>query len=166
MASVESETAVDLSSYNVTASFARRQFSGRMMTFLMRLDAVDTWAVDHKEDEAPNALEIKAFIGQLQAFLNSGAMAGLDAAPKEYLELLGGLRSSRCLYLLRETMERNPALADELERLLAMPDTSQLVAVVKRRLEAFMKAQLLGEIFSAERLMRIKTIMGAKNERD
>ena len=167
MASTQLSASVDLSGYGVMASFARGEYSARMLAFLMRLDAVDTWAVDFKEDEAANSLEIKAFVGSLQSFLNSGALDGLGGgASQAYLQLLGGLRTSRCLYLLRETMERNPILADELERLLARSDSDQLVSVVARRLEAFTKAQLLGRIFSTERLERIKSIMGAKNERE
>lgn len=167
MASTSADAGIDLHGYNIMASFARAHHSERMLAFLMRLDAVDSWAVDYKEDEAANALEVKAFVAQLQSFLNADAFTSLDAAPKQYLQLLGGLRSSRCLYLLREAMERNPALAVELERLLGSADQDVLVAVVRRRLEAFNKAQLLGEIFSAERLERITSIMGAKqDERD
>ena len=157
-------TQIDLSGYAVMGSFARSTQSARMLAFLMRLDAVDGWAVDFKEDEAVNALNIKGFVSQLQAFLNDGGVDWLQAAPDEFLALLGGLRSSRCLYLLREATQRNHELADQVEKLLVEADgTDRLVSVVRRRLEAFTRAQLLGEIFSSSRLERIKSIMGKQN---
>lgn len=155
---------IDLSGYAVMANFARSTNSARMLAFLLRIDSVDGWAVDFKEDEAPNALEIKAFVSELQAFLNDGGMESLQAAPREFLELLGGLRSSRCLYLLKVASEQNPELADQIEGLLGQATVSdRLVLVVRRRIEAFTKAQLLGEIFSSSRLERIKTAMGVAN---
>ena len=73
---------VDLSGYAIMSSFARSTQSARMLAFLLRIDGVDGWAVDFKEDEAPNALEIKAFVTQLQSFLNAGGMSSLQAAPR------------------------------------------------------------------------------------
>ena len=155
---------IDLSGYAIMSNFARSTQSARVLAFLLRIDSVDAWAVDFKEDEAANALEVKAFVTQLQAFLNSGGMDSLQVAPHEFLELLGGMRSSRCLYLLKKASEQNPVLADQIEKLLgeAKP-ADRLVMVVRRRLEAFTKAQLLGEIFSNSRLERIKSIMGVEN---
>ena len=55
-------------------------------------------------------------------------------------------------------------LGDQLEKLLAEAGSDErLILVVRRRLEAFTKAQLLGEIFSSSRLERIKSIMGVEN---
>ena len=55
-------------------------------------------------------------------------------------------------------------LAAELERLLSEATPSdRLILAVRRRIEAFTKAQLLGEIFSSSRLERIKSVMGAGN---
>ena len=157
-------TLVDLSGYSIMSSFARSTQSARMLAFLLRIDGVDGWAVDFKEDEAPNALEIKAFVTKLQSFLNAGGMSSLHAAPREFLELLGGMRSSRCLYLLKQASEQNGALGDQLEKLLVEATTEdRLILVVRRRLEAFTKAQLIGEIFSSSRLDRIKSIMGVEN---
>src|SRR3990167_8832936 len=112
-------TLVDLSGYSIMSSFARSTQSARMLAFLLRIDGVDRRAVDFKEDEAPNTLEIKAFVTQLQAFLNAGGLGNLHAAPREFLELLGGLRSSRCLFLLKQASAENPELGDQLEKLLA-----------------------------------------------
>ena len=157
-------TLVDLSGYSIMSSFARSTQSARMLAFLLRIDGVDRWTVDFKEDEAANALEIKAFVTQLQAFLNAGGLGTLHAAPREFLELLGGLRSSRCLYLLKQASAENPELGDQLEKLLAEAGSDErLILVVRRRLEAFTNAQLLGEIFSSSRLERIKSIMGVEN---
>lgn len=155
---------VDLSGYAIMSNFARSTQSARMLAFLLRIDGVDGWAVDFKEDEAPNALEIKAFVTQLQSFLNAGGMSSLHAAPREFLELLGGMRSSRCLYLLKRASEQNEELGNQLEKLLGEATTDdRLILVVRRRLEAFTKAQLIGEIFSSSRLERIKSIMGVEN---
>jgi len=162
-----SALAVDLTRYAVMSSFAQSTQSARMLAFLLRIDGVDAWAVDYKEDEAQNALEIKAFVSQLQSFLNAGGIDRLQAAPHEFLELLGGLRSSRCLYLLKLASEQNPELADLLEKRLAEASATaseRLIWVVRRRLDAFGKAYLLGEIFSSHRLERIKSIIsGATN---
>lgn len=165
MAVVEGTSApIDLSGYAIMSNFARSTQSAKLLAFLMRIDAVDDWAVDFREDEASNALEIKAFMTQLQAFLNAGGMKNLQAAPREFLELLGGMRSSRCLYLLKVASEQNEVLAAELERLLSEATPSdRLILAVRRRIEAFTKAQLLGEIFSSSRLERIKSVMGAGN---
>lgn len=151
---------IDLGNYAIMSNFARSTQSARVLAFLMRIDSVDAWAVDFKEDEAPNALEIKAFVTQLQAFLNSGGMSTLHVASHKFLELLGGMKSSRCLYLLKMASEQNPQLADQIEKQLgeATP-ADRLVMVVRRRLEAFTKAQLIGEIFSDARLKRIESIM-------
>lgn len=152
---------IDLSGYAVMSSFARSTQSARSLAFLMRIDSVDAWTVDYKEDEAPNALEIKAFVTDFQAFLNARGLHALKAAPREFLELLGALKSSRCLYLLKLASERDTELADVLEKLLFEATTdNRLILVVRRRLEAFNKAQLLGEIFSDSRLLRIHSIMG------
>lgn len=157
---------VDLSRFSVMHTFARTTQSARLLAFLMRIDEVDRWAVDYREDESPNALNIGAFIAGLQSFLGSGGLEALSAAPKEFLELLGGLRSSRCLYLLKMSNERNPELSNQLDTLLATAGSNdRLVLVVRRRLEAVNKAQLLGEIFSSSRLERIKSIMGVERER-
>ena len=152
---------VDLTSQGVMNNLAVRTQSAKMLAFLMRLDGVDSWAVDFKEDEAADALEVKGFIAKLQAFLNDGGMQRLQAEPTAFLQLMGGLRSSRCLYLLREAIEQNPEVGDALEKLLVSADSDdRLISVVRRRLEAFGKAQLLSEIFSRDRLERIKSIMG------
>jgi hypothetical protein len=157
------QQSVDLASYAIMSSFARSTQSARLLSFLLRIDGVDRWAVDYKEDEAPNALEIKSFLAELQSFLNAGGMGGLQAAPRQFLELLGGLRSSRCLYLLKLVSVANPVLADQIEKLLLEAGSEErLILVVRRRLEAFTKAQLLGDIFSNKRLERIKLIMGGK----
>ena len=74
------------------------------------------------------------------------------------------MRSSRCLYLLKRASEQNEALGDQLEKLLGEATAEDsLILVVRRRLEAFTKAQLIGEIFSSSRLERIKSIMGVEN---
>ena len=154
----------DLSRFGVMQSFARVTTSERLLGFLARLDDVDSWAVDFREEESPNLFEIQALMAEVQGFLGANFDA-LHVAPKQFLELLGGMRSSRCLYVLRLTMEQNPQLGSEIERLLDDPEQSRLTAVVKRRIEAFTKAKLLGEIFSGQRLERIRAIMGAQNVR-
>lgn len=156
---------VDLAGYSIMSSFAASSQSARILEFLRRIDDVDGWAVDYKENESPDALQIQAFVRELQSFLNAGGMARLQAAPRDFLELLGGLRSSRCLYLLKKASEENSQFADSVEKLLAEATASdRLILVVRRRIEAFTKAQLLGEIFSSSRLERIKSIMGVKND--
>ena len=156
---------LDLSSYAILSSFARSAQNARVLIFLMRMDERDGWGVDFAEDGAPDALEIKAFVRELQRFLGEGGLQRLHAAAREFLELLGGLRSSRCLYLLKTVNEQDPALGEVLERLLSeAADSDRLLVVVKRRLEVFTKAQLLGEIFSSSRLERIKSIMEAERK--
>lgn len=147
------------------SSFARSAQNARILAFLARMDAQDGWAVDFREDESPEVLRIKAFVHDLQRLLNQGGMQRLHAAPREFLELLGGLRTSRCLYLLKMANERDPGLGDVLEELLSEAAASdRLLVVVRRRIEAFTKAQLLGEIFSSSRLERIKSIMEAERK--
>lgn len=155
---------IDLSSYGIFANFARSTQSMRMLAFLMRIDGIDRWAVDFNEDEAPNSFEIKSFIGSLQSFLNAGGMDRIHAAPREFLELLGGLRSSRCLYLLQLACKQNLELGNQIENLLseATPN-DRLILVVRHRIYALMRAELIGEIFAKSRLERIKSIMGRKN---
>lgn len=159
------EAPIDLSSYAIMSSFARSARSARVLAFLMRMDARDGWAVDHREDDVPQALEVKAFVRDWQRFLNEVGMQRLHAAPREFLELLGGLRSSRCLYLLKMANEHDPGLGSVLEKLLSEATGSdRLLLVVRQRLEVFTKAQLLGEIFSSSRLERIRSIMEAERK--
>lgn len=163
--SASAEAPIDLSSYAIMSSFARSAQSARIPAFLDRMDAQDGWAVDFREDESAEVLKVKALVHDLQRMLNDGGMQRLRAAPREFLELLGGLRASRCLYLLKMAGERDPDLGAVLEELLAVaPPSDRLLAVVRQRIEVFTKAQLLGDVFSSSRLERIKSIMEAEGK--
>lgn len=161
----ENNQRVDLDRNRILADFAKSQNSERMVALLMRIDDADKWTVDFKQEESENPFDIVAFIHHLQFFLNNSGLEALNAAPREFLELLGGLRSSRCLYLLKVIGEHAPGLAETLEKHLfeinePASESDRLILVVRRRVEAFTKAQLLGEIFSNERLERVKSLMG------
>ena len=163
--SASAEAPIDLSSYAIMSSFARSAQSARIPAFLDRMDAQDGWAVDFREDESAEVLKVKALVRDLQRMLNGGGMLRLRAAPREFLELLGGLRTSRCLYLLKMAGERDPGLGAVLEELLSVaPPSDRLLAVVRQRIEVFTKAQLLGDVFSSSRLERIKSIMEAERK--
>lgn len=154
----------DLTSYSVLAHFAKSTRNVQLLNFLLSLDRVDTWAVDYNESESPKALEIQLFIQDLQRFVES-SMSVLHRVPQEFADILCHLTTTRCMYLIRFVAQRNDDFLERLGFLLEEEaGQSPNVAAVRRRLEAFSRAKLLGEIFSGKRLTRILQIMGSYSD--
>ncbi len=155
---------LDLTSHSVLTHFAKSTRNVQLLNFLLALDRVDKWAVDYNEPESPNALEIQLFVQDLQRFVED-SLPVLHRVPREFADILSHLTTSRCMYLIRFVGQHNDEFLERLGFLLeAEAGQSPNVAAVRRRLEAFSKAKLLGEIFSGKRLTRILQIMGSYSD--
>lgn len=141
-------------------SFTTATDPGRLLTFLLALDRLDRWAVDFGEGVTGDAFDVQLFLLELGALVES-SFAVLHRVPREFSEVLGHLTTTRCLYLVRELSRRNPLFLDSLTAALSMPNRDANLSAIRRRFEAFERAQLLGEIFSEERLQRIVRVMGS-----
>lgn len=162
--SIPSIETLDLTHHAVLKHFGRSSESARLLTFLLSLDRVDRWAVDYMEDESPQAMDVQLFMQDLQSFVAS-SLPVLHRVPRDFTEILCHLTTSRCMYVLRYVGQHNPEFLDQLGALLESESKSSVnVGAVRRRLEAFSRAQLLGEIFSGKRLTRIMQIMGSYSD--
>jgi len=157
---------LDLTSHGVLAHFAKSTRNVQLMTFMLALDRVDQWAVDYNENESESdkALEIQIFVQDLQRFVEA-SLPVLHRVPREFVDILGYLTTTRCMYLIRFAGQHNEGFLESLSFLLE-EDAGQSpnVTAVWRRLEAFNKAKLLGDIFSGKRLTRILQIMGSYSD--
>ncbi|MFK0093901.1 type IV secretion protein IcmW [Pseudomonas sp. NPDC090592] len=150
---------LDLTAHGVLGHFAKSSRNAQMVKFLVSMDRLDRWAVDFDEDAPAQQFEIQLLMQELQSFVETYARV-LHQVPQAFAELLAHLTSSRCMYLARYAAQHNDAFNAALAPLLA-GDLSQPgdLAAFRRRLDAFSKAHLLSEIFSAERLREISQIM-------
>jgi len=155
---------LDLTSHSVLAHFAKSTRNVQLLNFLLALDRVDKWAVDYNESESPKALEIQLFVQDLQRFVEA-SLPVLHRVPREFADILCHLTTTRCMYLIRFVGQHNEEFLERLGFVLEEEaGQSPNVAAVRRRLEAFSKAKLLGEIFSGKRLTRILQIMGSYSD--
>jgi hypothetical protein len=156
--------ALDLRSHSVLAHFARSTRNVQLLDFLLALDRIDKWAVDYNELESPKVLEIQLFVKELQRFVEA-SLPVLHRVPREFADILSHLTTTRCMYLIRFVGQHNDEFLEQLGFLLEEEaGQSPNVATIRRRLEAFSKAKLLGEIFSGKRLTRISQIMGSYSD--
>lgn len=157
-------SSLDLTQHSVLAHFAKTTKNVQLLNFLLALDRVDRWAVDFNESESPQVFDIQLYMQELQRFVEA-SLPVLHRVPKEFAEVLSHLTTTRCMYLLRYVSQHNEAFLESFGGLLeAQASNSADIAAVKRRLEAFSKARLLGEIFSGKRLNRIVQIMGSYSD--
>jgi hypothetical protein len=150
---------LDLRAHTVYESFATAADSGRLLTFLLALDRLDRWAVDFGEGVTGDGFDVQLFLLELGALVASSSDV-LHRVPREFSEVLAHLTTTRCLYVVRELSRRNPLFLDSLATVLSATGGDANLGAIRRRFEAFDRAQLLGEIFCEERLQRILTIMG------
>ncbi|MDB6011082.1 MAG: hypothetical protein JWL65_3332 [Gammaproteobacteria bacterium] len=149
---------LDLRAQTVYESFVTAADGGRLLTFLLALDRLDRWTVDFGEGDTRDVFDVQLFLLELGALVECSSEV-LHRMPRELSEVLAHLTTTRCLYLVRELSRRNPLFLDSLTTLLSAPNADTNLSAIKRRFEAFDRAQLLGEIFSEERLQRILTVM-------
>lgn len=147
----------DLSAHGVMQHFAASSRRARLLGFLAAMDQQDQWANDYA---VPLPFDLQRYLQALIASVQA-APGAAHGAPAAWAGLLAQLTSSRSLYLVRYIAERDEKFLDSLGVLLetAGSDAPHL-AVLRQRFDAFSKAQLLGEIFSTQRLQRIASIMG------
>lgn len=150
---------LDLTAHGVLGHFAKSSHNARLVHFLTTMDRLDRWAVDFDEDAPAHQFEIQLLMQEVQAFVEAYARV-LHQVPQPFAELMAHLTSSRCMYLVRYVAQRNEAFTGAIAPLLAgdLSQPAELTAF-RGRLEAFSKAHLLSEIFSAERLREISQIM-------
>ncbi|WP_460199040.1 type IV secretion protein IcmW (plasmid) [Xanthomonas campestris pv. passiflorae] len=154
---------IDLTEHAVLGHFARTTRNVQLLNFLMALDRVDRWAVDYADAEKAEDFEVQVFLQDLKQVVES-SVAVLHRVPRELTDILAHLTTTRCMYLIRYISLRNPQFPEQLGVLLEGTDTTPNVITVRRRLEAFSRARLLGEIFSGARLNRIVQIMGSYSD--
>lgn len=156
---------LDLSSQAVLGHFLGREGpdAARTLSFLIELDKVDRWAVDFAEHERvdQDAIALRAFLSHLESVLREHASV-LDQVGQTFVTMLAGLTTSRSMLILHYVAQQNEGFIDALECILdRSSDDDVMVATVRRRLQAFQRAQMLGRIFSGARLLRITQIMGS-----
>lgn len=152
---------LDLSQQAVLKHFAESTQSAHLLTFLLSLDSVDRWAVDFNEGQSATAFEVQLFLQEFQRFVETSVTV-LHRIPKELAAILAHLTTSRCMYVIRYAGQHNDGFSEQFSVLLEQEAGASVdVAALKRRLEAFSKAQLLGAVFSGQRLDRIMKIMGS-----
>lgn len=147
----------DLSAHGLLQHFAASSRRARLLGFLAAMDQQDHWATDYA---VPLPFDLQRYLQALTVAVQAAPALPHHAAAA-WGDLLAQLTSSRSLYLVRYIAERDEKFLDSLGRLLetAASDAPHL-AVLRQRFDAFSKAQLLGEIFSTQRLQRIASIMG------
>lgn len=157
---------LDLSSQAVLGHFLGREGSdaARTLNFLIGLDQVDRWAVDFAEHQRvdQDAIALRAFLSRLESVLREHAPV-LDQVGQVVVTMLASLTTSRSMVILHYLAQKNEGFIDALERVLdrSVDNNDVMVWTVRRRLQAFQRAQMLGRIFSGVRLMRITQIMGS-----
>ena len=156
---------LDLDSQSVLAHFVADggDDAARTISFLLGLDSVDHWAVDFAEASRvdTDAIRLRAFIGDLERVVRVHAPV-LDHLTAQFVQLLAGLTTSRCMIILRYVSQKNERFIEQLAHTLeGSGQDDVMVSTVRRRLEAFERAQILGRIFSGARLVRIMQIMGS-----
>ena len=147
---------LDLSAHGVLRHFAGAR-RARLLNFLAAMDRSDHWAVDFAAG-APS-FDLQLYLQELADCVKASAPV-LHRAPAELATLLAQLTSGRSLYLVRYVAQRNAHFLDALASVLegAGDDQPQL-AVLRQRFDSYNRAELLGEIFSRQRLHRIASIM-------
>lgn len=158
--------AIDLSEFGVLGHFLRRSESPRLVQYLSSLDGQDSWAVDYclgvPSTNAGERFEVMAFLQQLEKAV-AAHTADFHRATEPFALLMARLTTARSVYVLRFITEKNEAFAERLGKLLSSERVAKSVglSVLNRRLQALGHAQLLAEIFSAQRLNHIMQIMGS-----
>jgi len=142
---------IDLDSQSVRAHFVASSGDDvtRTLNFLLGLDGVDRWAVDFGEHELVDvdAIYLRSFIGNLERVVREHATV-LDHLVEQLI--------------LRYVSQKNDRFIEQLARTLeTLGRDDVMVSTVRRRLEVFERAQMLGRIFSGARLLRIMQIMGS-----
>lgn len=151
--------AINLTSHGVLSYFAQNSRNVALLNFLLALDRYDRWTVDFDENQSSRSLEIQLYIQSLQEFVERHVHV-LHRTPEAFIDILSQVTTSRCMYLIQYAAERNAHFFECLiSAIEVQSNVSSNAAIVKRRLEAFRGAQLLGEIFSEKRLKRITSIM-------
>lgn len=149
---------LDLSAHGVLRHFAALR-RARLLNFLDAMDQSDHWAVDFAADAAPPSFDLQLYLQELADCVKASS-AVLHLVPAELAALLAQLTSARSLYLIRYVARHNEQFLDALAAALERAgDDQPALAVLRQRFDAFCRAELLGEIFSSQRLHRIASIM-------
>lgn len=152
---------IDITSSGVMGYFAKTTRSASMLNYILAMNNADRWAVDRDDNDLPNLLELQFIAKQLEEALSQN-MPVIHEALNELVDVLAYLTSGRCLYIAQHIDKHNPKFMDKvIENLNNGENLTDGYAVIKRRLKAFMRAKILGEIFSAKRIVYINTIMGS-----
>lgn len=149
---------LDLSAHGVLQHFAGSR-RARLLNFLAAMDQSDHWAVDFAADAAPPSFDLQLYLQELADCVKASAPM-LHLVPAELATLLAQLTSGRSLYLIRYVAQHNAQFLDALAAVLeGAGDDQPRLAVLRQRFDTFNRAELLGEIFSSQRLHRIASIM-------
>ena len=149
---------LDLSAHGVLRHFAAGR-RARLLNFLAAMDRADHWAVDYAADASPPSFDLQLYLQELADCVKASS-AVLHLVPAELAALLAQLTSARSLYLIRYVAQRNAQFLDALAAVLdGAGDDQPRLAVLSQRFDTYNRAELLGEIFSSQRLHRIASIM-------
>jgi len=150
---------LDLDRQSVFMFFGQLAHSMRFLSFLHHMDTVDTWAFDYVQGERPDSNEVKAFLSLLQTTVNQH-VGHVEQCLPPLVSLMSRLTSSRSMYLIQFIAQRNPAFIAALLTYLDQTSATSVESLsILRRFDTFLRAKLLKEIFSGERLTRIIGIL-------
>lgn len=152
-----------LTKKGVADFYSQRLSSLTMTNFVARMDAVDSWTFDFDELNQPDATTINDFINNLEGLVLLHA-EHLHVKLVELTSVLSRLTSSRCIYILHYLSIQNerflPLFIDHIDR--TQNESVESLSVIKR-LIAFYRAELIGEIFSKKRIGLVLSVLKAND---
>lgn len=151
--------AFDMTDHGVMAYFAETTGNAAMLNYLLLMNRADTWVIDQGQNDLSNMLDIQHLNKKLGSVITENTDV-LHETFDEIIDILAYLSSARCLYITQYVDRHNPFLMDKLLACYTEDGSmSETVSVIWRRLEAFLRAKILSQVFSQTRMTRINTIM-------
>lgn len=148
---------LDLDRQVIYEELAHLSQGSALFRFLLSLDQVDHWAIDHDDKADEEALV--AYLKEVEDVFSSYYPV-LHQFSEDLSGVLSHLTTTRCIYLLRYLAARNETFMPWFSMMLLRDfENSADVAAIVKRLEALDRAALLSEIFSRDRLQSILRIL-------
>lgn len=138
-----------------------------VLGFIQNMDRVDRWAVDHQEFDCPGSASIAFLLSRVQTVISKNVSV-IDQVPRELLGVLAHLTTSRCVFLFHYITHRNAKVLSAIVSVESQLDDAGRIDLLtlQRRIVALERAQILGDIFSQERLAEVSAIMRLGNEKE
>lgn len=148
---------LDFNHNHVLRSLADTTNSVKTLTYLLDMNRADCWAVDYQNTVN---FEVEKFLSNL-AQLMEAHVEKLHLCPDELAEFLAYLTTTRSLFLMKFVALKNKEFMPALLKRMEAPESSPKASfvILRARMNALGRAQLLGQIFSDDRLQYIACLM-------